>query len=150
MCFLVAHQGARLAVVRNRQVIIASHDIHVETHKRTAADARSSRRHAMRTVAYGTRKSLLNMPAMCVPPAHRVDVVQIVTLRAERVRRCRGGVQNRIRIEINNQRSGRGSSPDLADYILAFQNMIVYRSVRSIRPRTAKLTVIIVVVAIRA
>lgn len=100
----------------------------------------------MRRVAHRAGESVLrNMPTMLRPTRIRQNIVQVVALRAHRIRPLRTGI--RIRISIRHRSARRRG---LAELVIPFQNVGVARPMRPVRSRSAKFPVVITIVAVDA
>lgn len=144
----VAHQRARVAamVVGNRNAVIFSDYVRVKIHQPLSADARGICSHTVSTVAYRAAKAVLRYVQAVLREAGVSDNLrQVVTLRAHSIRPGEGqvGSGKKVRDHSTRRRS-------LAELIVAFEDVRVVRSVRTVRPGAAELAIVVAVVAIGA
>ena len=145
---LMAGQRATVgsAVIGNRSAVVLTHHVDVEIHQALARHPGSHRTHAVRGMTRRTGESILRY-VIAVMGETRVthDVGQIMALGAHAVR----SVETEVRIgeQVRDLAAwGRG----LTELIVVLEDVRVDRAVRAIGPESAKLAIVVAVMAIAA
>lgn len=144
----MAGQNATItaAIVGNGSAVVLSDNVGVEVYEAFARNSRGDRTHSVRRVADRTGEAILrNVIAVLEEAGVSHHIAQIMALRAHPI----GSVKSKvwIRKRVGDQCAGSGG---LTELIVVLKNMRVDRTVRTVRPRSAKLAIVVAVVAIGA
>ena len=137
--------GVEGSIIGDRQCSVRCYYVEIKTHHAFSSCILVLRTHAVRGVTGRTRKPVVDMPRMLGEACIGEHLLQIVTFATE----CVWAIHGEIGIwkQIIHQSTGDGCS---AEFITPFQNVAEFRSMRSVRARTAKLAIVVAVVTIRA
>lgn len=143
----MASQTARTgrSSVGDGTLAIRSDHVDVEVHEALGGNCSYLRAASVCAMAHRAGEAVVDMASVILEAAVGHDAGEIVTLGAQRVIPGRCEVRRIIQIGDWLSRSGR-----LAHVIAPFKNVRIFRSVRTIRPRSAELAVVIAVVTIGA
>lgn len=120
-------------------------DLDVKVDEPLSGNGPARAAHPMRGMAGRARKSVVHVPGVFAETAIGCDFFQVMALSAERI----GAIATQIWNweEVGDELPGpRG----LAEFVTALKDVSPFRAVRTVRPQTAKLAVVIAVVAIGA
>src|SRR6266513_234602 len=147
MSMVVTRQaaGIRSSVVGNRRARVRRHNISVEVDQPLTGNTAVLATHAVRGVAGGAGKAIINMTRVLTEAGVRENLIQVVALGAQRIRAVHG--QIRTRKQVGDQLPRRWS---LAEFIVTLQQVQIFRAMRAVGAVAAEFAIVITVMAVRA
>ena len=145
----VTHEGAGVIAcvvgVRDRSGPVWRDYVAIEIDEALTGDGRRGPTHAMRSVTNGAGESGIHVGEMLAPT--QVQLGQIVALGAQGIGAGRAQIRVGIQILAGDRLPGHGR---LRELVLALENVTVLRSMRPVGTVPARLTAVVVVMAIGA
>ena len=104
-------------------------------------------------VAYRAGESGIDVKRVLAEARIRHDVIQVMALRAQRIRSSRGWVDDRRQLILYSRsrtRRGRQARGHLAELVTPLQNMRELRAVRPVRPGAAEFAIVVAIMTVGA
>ena len=144
----MAGQGASVAgtVIGNGRPIVLADHVDIKIHQTLAGYSRRNRTHAMRCVARGTGETILRNVIPVMSEAEIIHhIAQVMAFGTHSI----GSVEAQvgIRKRVGDLAAGCRS---LAELVIVLEDVRVHRAVRTVRPESAKLAIVVAVMTVAA